>query len=164
MFHSFPMPRTSLDSISGSLLHSYGTTTASSTSSLSIFAHASPRALTPMTFAAASIAALIFGWLTSPQLEFVPFLTIRLPLNGTSSTACGSPKSATQPTFGQTSIFSDTTPQYFEYMTVCSTRFSFVLKPRLLSVLLTASATLLAGGAESPTICNVSEPVYLPLG
>src|ERR1700749_2931353 len=158
------MPSTSLDSMYGSFAHWYGIATASATSSSSIFAHASPRAFSPTACAAASIAALIFGWLTRPQLEFVPFCTIRLPLNGTSSTACGSPKSAIQPTFGQTSIFSETTPQYFEYMTVCSTRFSFVLKPRLFSVLLTASATLLAGGAESPTICNVSVPVYLPLG
>src|ERR1700744_1935424 len=144
----------------GSFAHWYGTATASSTSSRSIFAHASPRALLPTTFEAASIAALIFGWLTRPQLEFVPFWTIRLPLNGTSSTACGSPKSGIQPTFGQTSIFSDTTPQYFEYMTVCSTRFSFVLKPSFCSVLLTASATLLAGAEESPPTCSASGAGY----
>src|ERR1700756_5953736 len=148
----------------GSFAHWYGTATASSTSSRSILAHASPRALVPTTFDAASIAALIFGWLTTPQFEFVPFLAIRLPLKGTSRTACGSPKSAIQPTFGQTSIFSLTTPQYLEYMTVCSTRLSFVLKPRLRSVWLTASATLFAGAEESPTTCSVSDPVYFPLG
>src|SRR5207302_7473635 len=139
-------------------------TTASSTSSLSILAHASPRAFSPTTFVAASIAALIFGWLTRPQLELLPFLTIRLPLKGTSSTACGSPKSGTHPTFGQTSIFSDTTPQYLEYITVCSTRLKWVLNPRFFSVWLTASATLFAGAELSPMTWIVSEPVYLPLG
>src|ERR1700693_6121205 len=164
MFHWSPTPATFLDSIEGCLSQSYGAATASATSSSSIFAHAFARASTPTIFDAASIAALIFGWLTRPQLEFVPFLTIRLPLNGTSSVACGSPKSAIQPTFGQMSIFSVTTPQYFEYMTDWSTRLSFVLKPSSCAVWLAISATSGAGAPVDPTTCSVAPPVYLPLG
>ena len=87
-----------------------------------------------------------------------------LPLNVTSSTACGSPKSAAQPTFGQTSISSAGVPQNFEYMTDWSTRLSFVLNPRFFSVWLTISASSESGLPVEPTICNVALPVYLPLG
>src|SRR5580658_8672818 len=128
-----PTPATLRDSISGSLSHSYGIAAASATSSRSMFAQALARAARPTTSSADSIALLMVGSLTRPQLELVPFWTMFLPSNGTLSTAWGSPKSASQPTLGQTSIFSLTTPQYLEYMTDWSTRFSFVLKPRLLS-------------------------------
>src|ERR1700712_5055587 len=116
MFHRSPTPTTSLDSIPGSLSQSYGITAACSTSSSSIFAHAFARASLPTIGSAASIALLIFGMFTCPQLG-LPEGEIVLPLNGTCNTAWPSPKSATQPTFGQTSISSAGTPQYFEYMT-----------------------------------------------
>ena len=86
-----------------------------------------------------------------------------LPLNGMSSTAWGSPKSATQPTFGQTSISSAGTPQNFEYIADFSTRLSFVLKPRFCSVWLTISASSDSGLPVTPTICSVAAGV-LPLG
>src|ERR1700704_1635034 len=117
MFDWLPTPATSFDSIAACLSQSYGMATASSTSSLSMAAQALFRASLPITASAFSIAWLIFGWFTRPQLELVPLVTINLPLNGTSSAACGSLKSAIQPTFGQTSIASVTTPQNFEYIT-----------------------------------------------
>src|ERR1035441_10162936 len=147
----------------GCLDQSYGAATASSTSSVSIFAHASARACLPTTSSAAFIALLIFGTSTRPQLELVPLLTMYSPLKGTLSTASGSPKSASQPTFGQTSIFSETTPQYFEYITDWSTTLSFVLKPRLVSAWLAIWASSEAGLPVEPTTWTVADPVYFPL-
>ena len=56
MFHRSLMPRTSLDSMFGCLSNAHGIATASLTSILSTFAHASARAVSPTVFSAAFIA------------------------------------------------------------------------------------------------------------
>ena len=117
----------------------------------------------PATASALVIASLIFGTFVWPQLT-LPVALMNLPLNVMFRTVCGSAKSAIQPTFGQTSISSFGTLQYFAYIVDVSTSVSFVVKPRFFSVWLTISASCSAGLPFAPTIWMVSPPVYLPLG
>src|ERR1700730_4175320 len=100
-----PTPFTALPSTFPCLPQSNGIAAASSTISVSIFAHAAARADGSLIDSAAVIAVLIAGTLAWGQLTLL-VEGMNLPLNVMLSTVCGSAKSAIQPTLGHTSISS----------------------------------------------------------
>src|SRR5919107_1519519 len=119
---------TSGDLISGGLSHVHGITAAVPVTILSISAHAFARAAGSIRTSALAMALLIFGSSSCGQFELFDAL-IAFPLNVGSSIDCGSGKSFSQPTLGQTSGSFFGTPQNFEYIVSRVTARKLTLKP-----------------------------------
>src|SRR5919202_3973040 len=127
-FDLFTTALTSVDLISGGLSHVHGITAAVPVTILSISAHAFARAAGSMSTSALAIALLIFGSFSCGQFELFVGL-IAFPLNVGSSIDCGSGKSFSQPTLGQTSGSDFGTEQNFEYIVSRVTGRKLTLNP-----------------------------------
>src|SRR3954453_12104537 len=149
------------DLTSGGLSHVHGITAAVPVTILSIWAHAFARAAGSSRTSALPIALLIFGSFSWAQFELLVAL-MALPLNVGSSIDCGSGKSFSQPTLGQTSGAFFGTPQNFEYIVSRVTGRKSTLKPSCWRPFRTRSAAVFWFVLWSATIV-ISGPLYLPL-
>src|SRR3954451_23423523 len=152
---------TSDDLISGGLSHVHGITAAVPVTILSISAHALARAAGSTRTSAFAIAWLIFGSLSCGQFELLVWL-IALPLNVGSSIDCGSGKSFSQPTLGQTSGSVFGTEQNFEYIVSRVVGRKLTLKPSAWNAFSARSAATFWFELLSATIV-ICGPLYLPL-
>src|SRR3954447_17085004 len=139
----------------------YGMPGACSVTSLLASAHACARSAGSTVSFALSMASLTSGTLSCDQL-LLPTCRMFAPLKIGSIIVCGSEKSCSQPTLGQTLTFCFGLPQNFVNMVLRSTSRSFVLKPISLSCCSVICETDLSGSAPSPTISTVASPSYLP--
>src|SRR5436190_3340746 len=162
-FQRSPTPATSPDSTLASLSQFQMIAGAWAMTSSSILPQAWFRPLVSVINLALSIAALIDLSSSNGQLELFDD-TMDSPLNVRSSTACGSWKSATHPTFGQTfgSFFG--TLQNFVYMRSCVTLWRLTWNPSDPSWSFATAAVSLPGGESSPTIVMLhADPSHFPL-
>src|SRR3954452_10373331 len=152
---------TSFDFTSGGLSQYHGITAAVPVTILSISAHAFARSAGSLSTSAFVIAALIFGSFSCGQFELF-VCTMFLPLNVGSSIDCGSAKSFSQPTLGQTSGSVFGTPQNFEYIVSRVVGRKFTLKPSFWRASRTRSAAAfwLVLLSATAVICG---PLNLPL-
>src|SRR5215213_9389730 len=151
---------TSVDLISGGLSHVHGITPAVPVTILSISAHAFARASWSTRTSALVIALLIFGSSICAQFELFVGL-MALPLNVGSSIDCGSGKSFSQPTLGQTSGSVFGTEQNFEYIVSRVTGRKLTLKPSFSNPSRARSAAVFWLELLSATIV-IDGPLYLP--
>src|SRR4051794_32961729 len=151
---------TSVDLISGGLSHVHGIAAAVPVTILSIAAHAVARLDGSMMVSAAVIALLIFGSFSCGQFELFD-ATMFLPLNVGSSIDCGSGKSFSQPTLGQTSGSVFGTPQNFEYIVSRVTGRKLTLNPSCWNAFSTRSAAAFWFVLLAATIV-ICGPLYLP--
>src|SRR4051812_15579605 len=152
---------TSVDFTSGGLSQYHGIAAALPVTCLSIAAHAFARSAGSVSTSALVIAWLMAGSFSCGQFELLLW-TMFLPLNVGSSIDCGSAKSLSHPTLGQTSGSPFGTPQNFEYMMSRVVGRKLTLKPSFWSASSTRSAAAFWFVLLSATavICG---PLYLPL-
>src|SRR5919106_474138 len=124
-------------------------------------AHACARSAGSVTSLAWLIFSLSSGTSSSGQFE-LPVSRMLSPLNVGSSIVCGSAKSWSQPTDGQTWTSESGTLQNLVNMVSRVTSRSVVLKPISLSCCSVICEIDLSGSALSPTISSSSLPSYLP--
>src|SRR5918999_2816017 len=139
----------------------YGIAGAWATMSWLTSAHACARSAGSVTSLAWFIFSLSSGTSSSGQFE-LPVSRMLSPLNVGSSIVCGSAKSFSQPTDGQTWTSESGTLQNLVNIVSRVTRRSLVLKPISLSCCSVICAIDLSGSALSPTISSSSSPSYLP--
>src|SRR3954471_7528043 len=156
----FTTALTSVDFTSGGLSQYHGIAAAVPVTCLSIAAHAFPRAPGSVSTSALAIALLMAGSFSCGQFELLLW-TMFFPLKVGSSIDCGSAKSFSQPTLGQTSGSVFGTPQNFEYIVSRVTGRKLTLNPSCWKAFSTRSAApfwfvLLTA---SIVICG---PLYLP--
>src|SRR4051794_38433854 len=152
---------TSLDLMSGGLSHVHGIAAAVPVTWRSMSAHALARWPGSTIVSALAIALFRLGSFSCGQLTlFVG--TMLFPLNVGSSIVCGSGKSFSQPTLGQTSGVFLGTPQNFEYIVSRVVGRKLTLNPSPWNAARTRSAAAFWLVLLSATIVIVG-PLYLPL-
>src|SRR3954453_9683206 len=152
---------TLVDFTSGGLSHVHGIAAAVPVTILSIAAHAVARWPGSMIVSALVMAWLIFGSFSCGQFELL-LGTMFFPLNVGSSIDCGSGKSFSQPTLGQTSGSFFGTPQNFEYIVSRVTGRKLTLNPSDWNAARARSAAAFWLVLLSATIV-ICGPLYLPL-